>query len=267
MPRTLLFPALLVAALGCSHEGGRTTTPAPSPPPPPGGEQRGEQPGSDEAGGPTGELPLTEVSPASVCARIFELKAQHCGLVDGYGLTEDECVADYERSLGDRGDAAHEATLRAGHCLLDHDECADVSTCFDQFDDDANNGTPDQLRSCAQTDVYAPVGVSQADWDARKGAGAHFYREAASTKGDPVAVCGIPAEMDWLLQAKCDDGSDPYGGSFDRAHASRVGNVGPGGKCQSIIDLYDVPCPEGHYAVYIDAYVCPVAPGQPVPHD
>ena len=36
---------------------------------------------------------------------------------------------------------------------------------------------------------------------------------------------------------------------------------------KSIIDLYEVPCPEGTYAIYIDAYVCPVPPGQPVPRD
>mgnify|MGYP000184427269 CR=1 FL=1 len=41
-----------------------------------------------------------------------------------------------------------------------------------------------------------------------------------------------------------------------QAHASRAGNVGPGGRCDSIIDRYEVPCAEKTYAVYVDSYVC-----------
>lgn len=71
-------------------------------------------------------------------------------------------------------------------------------------------------------------------------------------------MCRIPSEMAWLLDMSCDDGSNPYGGSYERAHASRVGNRGEGGRCGSIIDLYEVPCPEATYAIYMDAYVCPL---------
>ena len=73
---------------------------------------------------------------------------------------------------------------------------------------------------------------------------------------DYTQGCGIPAEMEWLLSVTCSDGSRPFP-DYDHAHAARVGNVGPGGKCGSIIDLYEVPCPEGTYKIFIDAYVCP----------
>jgi hypothetical protein len=61
--------------------------------------------------------------------------------------------------------------------------------------------------------------------------------------------------MEWMLSLTCDDGSRPFRG-FDHAHAARVGNVGKGGSCGSIVDLYEVPCPEGTYKIFIDAYVC-----------
>jgi len=56
-------------------------------------------------GGATGDAPV-EVTAQSVCARIYQLQAEGCDLVEGYSLTEDECVTDYTRSLEERGDAA-----------------------------------------------------------------------------------------------------------------------------------------------------------------
>lgn len=110
-------------------------------------------------------------------------------------------------------------------------------------------------------DPYGPVRVSPEEWQGRKGAGVTRFSQAASTKGEPVEVCGIRNEMTWLLAATCDDGSNPFGG-FEEAHAARVGNVGAGGRCSSIIDLYEVPCPEATYEIYMDAYVCAEG-GQP----
>jgi hypothetical protein len=237
-----------LAACGGSS-GGRSTTPT-------GGDASGGSGGASD--GPV------EVTAAAVCGRIFELKASGCDLVGGYELSRDECLADYTRSLEERGVEARLATQTAGRCLLDHPTCGEITACFDEMSSGANNGAPEEYRACSQTDVYAPVGLAKADWDRRKGTGITRFSQAASTKEDPVAVCGIPSEMTWLLAMQCDDGSNPYE-SYDHAHASRVGNVGPGGKCGSIIDLYEVPCPEGTYAIYIDAYVCAVPAGQPVP--
>lgn len=250
--RRLALLALTLAACGGGPRKGADFPDQPDPLPEPNAETVGRQ------GEPTTE-PATgrAVSANAVCARIFELKASHCDLVDGYDLTADECVADYQRSLDERGPDAREATLQAAHCLLDHAGCAAVSKCFAGMSSGANNGAPDEYRACDQTDVYAPVGVSAAEWARRKGAGLVHYSEARSTKDEPVAVCGIPAEMDWLMSLTCDDGSRPFANP-DQAHAARVGNVGPGGRCGSIVDLYEVPCPEGTHAIYMDAYVCPL---------
>lgn len=248
---SFLSPVLALALAACGgHNQGQSTTPGGS--------------GTTGRTGTTVGAPGGEVTAAAVCDRIFVLKDQGCDLVSGYSLTRPECEADYTRSLEDRGDAARTATETAGHCLLDHPSCGEITDCFDKMSSGANNGEPEDFRSCAQTDVYAPVGLSKADFDRRKGALIDRFSDADSTKEEPIEVCGIPNEMTWLLAAKCNDGSNPYE-SYDHAHASRVGNVGAGGRCQSIIDLYEVPCPEGTYAVYIDAYVCPVPPGTHVP--
>jgi len=252
----LLVAAAALAACGGHKTGGSTIPDAPDP--------IGD--GTTGAVGDGGDGARAEVTPAALCDRIFELQAARCSLVDGYDLDRAGCIADYTRSLEDRGPDARAATEIAGRCLLDNDGCGAVTACFEKLADDANNGAPEQYRSCGQTDVYAPVGLSRADWDKRKGASVRRFSQARSTKDDPVAVCGIPAEMTWLMAATCDDGNNPFA-SRDHAHAARVGNVGPGGACGSIIDLYEVPCPEGTYGIYMDAYVCPVPDGVAVPHD
>ena len=66
-------------------------------------------------------------------------------------------------------------------------------------------------------------------------------------------------QLDYLTQVTCTDGSHPFADRGD-AHAARAGNVGPGGRCDRIIDQYVVPCPEATYQVFVDAYRCPEAP-------
>lgn len=258
--RSALASMIVVLGLGCGGHGGAT------PAAPGGATSGGGTSGGGSARGGGGAGGPAEVTPAAMCARIFELKQDAaCTLVQDYDLTREECEADYRRSLEERGDDARAATLTAGHCLLDQATCGDVAACLDAMTSAANNGAPEELRRCEQTDVYAPVAVSADEWAHRKGAGVRFFREVQSTKDDPVEVCGIPAEMTWLLDLVCQDGSNPYGGSYERAHASRAGNVGAGGVCGSIIDLYEVPCPEGTYEIYMDAYVCPAPAGMAVP--
>ena len=76
-----------------------------------------------------------------------------------------------------------------------------------------------------------------------------------SSTARPVEVCGIPGQITWLMNVVCPDGKNPYPDS-KTAHASRVGNVGSGGRCGTIIDLYVVPCLDKKYEVYVDMYQC-----------
>jgi hypothetical protein len=101
------------------------------------------------------------------------------------------------------------------------------------------------------------VQVSPQQYLARTGAGVKAFSSLATTKERPLEECGIPAVLQRLVDMRCDDGTNPFGGDGRRAHASRRGNVGPGGRCNSIIDVYEVPCREKTYEVYADSYICP----------
>lgn len=124
-------------------------------------------------------------------------------------------------------------------------------------------GGLDELRECNDKTKMGAVGYPRADYDKRNGAGVKKFSQAVSSKDKPIEVCGIPAENDWLVATACDNGSHPF---TDRGQAegSRAGNLGAGGRCGSIIDLYKVKCPEKTYDVYLDGYVCPL-PDHPAP--
>jgi hypothetical protein len=219
--------------------------------------------GGGAAGNDGNDLVATSGLPASadnMCARIFELKRADCDFVREYGLTADECRDEFTRALEDRGPESNRATNQLARCLLDNDSCDAAGACITSLGNPANgtDGPPTDFRTCEQTDVYAPVGLSKADYENRHGAHVTRFRDHASTRETPIEVCGIPAQMDWLLNVTCNDGSHPFR-NFDHAHAARVGNVGAAGRCGSIVDEYEVNCEaEGTYRIFIDAYVCPL---------
>lgn len=237
----VLFASSMLAVLSCGS------------PQRPAGGGGGDPVGNSgsEGGGQVAVGSGIGVTPASVCARLAELDAeQGC---EFSSLPEDECRDEWDRALEQRGPDARTASMQVGRCLLDNESCEAIEACVATL-------TPDQdqkFRACADKDVYAPVGLPRAEWDKRRGAGATRFSSVKTTKDEPVEVCGIPAQMEWLLAATCDNGSRPFR-DYDHAHSARVGNVGPGGACQSIIDRYEVPCPEGTYSIFIDAYVCPL---------
>ncbi len=86
-----------------------------------------------------------------------------------------------------------------------------------------------------------------------------FYTETDLTKvhtskEEAVEVCGVREQLRWLVNSVCPDGSHPFS-DYRVAHSSRVGNVGPGGRCGvTIVDLYRVPCKDKVYMVYMDLY-------------
>jgi hypothetical protein len=244
MGNRLVVPVGIVAVLALASCG-PTQKPG-------GGGTTGEGGAAGNNGGGTFQAGA-EVTPASVCARIMSLKDQGCDVASGYELSEAECTEDFRRSLEERGPEAKAANTSLGRCLLDNESCEAVGQCIASITEPHQ---PGDLRACEDSGTYAPVGVPRAEWNNRRGASARRYSDVATTKEEPIEVCKIPAQMEWLLSLTCDDGSRPFR-SFDHAHAARVGNVGPGGKCGSIIDLYEVPCPEGTYKIFIDAYVCP----------
>lgn len=101
--------------------------------------------------------------------------------------------------------------------------------------------------------------LSPSQWAGRYGCGATHYSQLRTSHHSPVEVCGHAAQYEYLANLRCDDGSYPFASPMAAA-AARVGNVGKGGRCGHIVDLYDVVCPEGRYEIYIDLYFCPAVP-------
>jgi hypothetical protein len=116
--------------------------------------------------------------------------------------------------------------------------------------------TEGEAIACERPDPLGPIIVTATQYARRHAATATRYSAVASTKEQPAEVCGIGAGVELLLSLTCDDGTNPFGGDFSKAHSSRAGNVGSGGRCGSIVDKYVVPCPEATYDIYIDSYIC-----------
>ncbi len=113
---------------------------------------------------------------------------------------------------------------------------------------------------CSQrSDQFGPVTLDARQATGRYGHGATRYDQVITSKERAVEVCGPAGELDWLFASSCADGSHPFA---DRAsaHAARRGSVGGGGRCGSIIDDYQVPCPEKTYEIFMDMYMC--GPGE-----
>jgi hypothetical protein len=114
--------------------------------------------------------------------------------------------------------------------------------------------------SCAsREDQFGPYKLTAEQAARRPGAGVSAVASLATTKAAPAEVCGVGGENQLLARLTCADGSRAYKGR-GAVEPSRRGNVGSGGRCHTIIDLYAVPCPEKVYEVYLDMYQC--GPGE-----
>jgi hypothetical protein len=87
----------------------------------------------------------------------------------------------------------------------------------------------------------------------RRGTGARTYAEADSAKDRPVEVCGLEGARRWLEATRCPDGSVAR-------QEGRVGSVGLGGRCTTMIEKFKVGCPDGSINVFFDVHLC--GPGE-----
>ena len=111
----------------------------------------------------------------------------------------------------------------------------------------------------SRPDEYGPYVLTAQQAATRYGTGAAKFSDAPTTKDKAIEVCGIPAQQAWLMMTGCADGSKAYTSPRQVAE-SRSGNVGEGGRCGAIIDLYLAKCPEKEYEVHVDMYMC--GPGE-----
>ena len=202
---------------------------------------------------PLAPKPVTKAAPA-VTAEAFcdhlEKLTHTCKQLAGASTDRAACEADARSGLADDPQFAAVAT-----CVVQHDDCDEVIDCVAAVQIDPT----ESLRDCdddSQLTAEHAVGITQAEWALRNGAGVTAAHDARSTKAAPIEMCGVAAATEWLIALRCDDGSQPIQSIADAEHA-RPGNVGPGGRCHSIIDRYVVPCPEQPYEIFVDAYICP----------
>lgn len=193
--------------------------------------------------------PVTSL-PKAFCAKLPALVAR-CKSFAGFAAAAPErCGQDTDSLIARRPD------LRPlFQCAVDHDDCRDIATCYTQQQADPTH----DLRACQDTSrgiSEHAVGIPKAEWLRRNGAGVTKLRDARSTTQTPIEMCSVDAANEWLTALTCDDGSRPIQ-DHGAAESARAGNVGPAGRCGSLVDEYRVRCPERTYQIFIDAYVCP----------
>jgi hypothetical protein len=212
------------------------------------------QPAATSAPPPINPTPPTHrnVDPDALCKRMHELQDNKCGMF-GDMMIGATCPQEVSGSLGDT--RSRPMTEQVDTCTHELSQCSDITACLGQID------TTAETRECTDHSDRSnadAVGLPYAAWRADMKRGLDKFSAVVSSKAKPIELCGVKTENYWMTSLVCNDGSHPLTKRSD-AEKARVGNVGGGGKCGSIIDRYQVRCPERTYDVYIDGFVCPEA--------
>ena len=116
---------------------------------------------------------------------------------------------------------------------------------------------PDPKQVCGARDEYQAGRISQSDYDSRPSVDETQLIDLNSSKEQPVKMCGANDSYAFVAQLRCEDGA--VHNRARQPQRARVGNVGPGGQCDNIIDLYRVRCSDGNtHEIFIDMYWCPL---------
>jgi hypothetical protein len=182
------------------------------------------------------------------------------------GLTPDLCratLADWRKSAPAAGPKRKAfRMLLAGLALADSCDMINASFLVASRAANADGRQQAAAAGCPMRDDNArDLTAEQAA--ARRGLNDKLFTDTASTVDEPIEVCGLMGEVEWLTRMTCADGSRPWGTDFDRAHDARRGSTmrnAPGPCGMMPVDVYAVPCPEKSYEVYMDLYMC--GPGE-----
>jgi hypothetical protein len=109
---------------------------------------------------------------------------------------------------------------------------------------------------CHKPAFFGPSIVAASTYARRNGHDVTSFAALSTSSETPLEECSLRSVLERLTELTCADGSQPFGGDLGRAHQSRRGSAGAGGRCSDIIDVYDVPCPEATYPVFADMYLC-----------
>ena len=204
---------------------------------------------------PVAAADTTLLTPEDACARFAKLSSDGCAWSERFPPEfHDSAVC--ARSLATwfaPSTADHERMHRTVSCWAA--DCDDAAACMVR---EQSSAPPPAPRACGQEGT-APIVVDDATWAARRGATAKHFGDVHTTEKEPVELCGIESEVEWMTRITCANGSNPIG-TQERANEVRDSWMARGGKCNSILDRYSVACPEATYVIHIDRYVCPRKP-------
>jgi hypothetical protein len=198
---------------------------------------------------PQQQVAQVKITPEGFCDRFIALRDAKCPVFESMNMTREECIGELQQA--EKDPQAADFIGKTETCVVGFQTCGDVVKCLQSLGPDAHD-----LRACHEEAPGKAVGLPKAEWEKRNGAGITKFSQARSTKDLPIEVCTIGAESELLATLTCEDGTRPIR-DHDSAETARVGNVGKGGRCGSIIDLYRVKCPEATYELFVDGYVCP----------
>jgi len=150
------------------------------------------------------------------------------------------CEFDYRRGcrLKERFDA-----IRS--CGDDH------SNCMTEFNEPASVTCPEERGV-----ILEPISIPPDTWEQRRWADVDELRELRTSEDEPLETCQDFA-YERVAGLRCASGRPALEDNAALAGQTRLGNAGPEGRCDNIVDVYDVPCPEGNYEVHVDWYFCP----------
>ena len=189
-----------------------------------------------------------------------------CAFLEKIGMTPQQCPSFLTGLMAEAtNDGERTAFRQLMKDLTNSPTCDGVMTAFQTADAAArraNVSTPvpghSALTKC-EVRADGAYDVSADELKLRRGTTDKLFGDTQSTETTPIEVCAVRGEIAYLLRLTCADGSRPWGSDAHKAYAARKGSVNAAGRCSAqnaAIDLYDVPCPERHYAVYIDMYEC-----------
>ncbi len=113
----------------------------------------------------------------------------------------------------------------------------------------------DAKKDCARADAYSEIHAREEVYQGRYGSSATHYSQLQTTLQRPLEECGLQSALEHLSQLACDNETQPFA-TLESAHNARKGSMGSGGRCASIVDVYEIVCPESRYLIHVDMYFC-----------
>ena len=188
--------------------------------------------------------------------------AFRCPVLEKAGLQASSCVAsmgEFRNSTKTPKERHAFRMIVAGLSLAE--SCDEVAATFRLATSDLVESTPDCPRR-----KDGSFDLSGEQMLQRRGLGDRTFTDTPSTATTPIQVCGLEGELRYLTRLVCADGSKPWGNDMQKAHKARNGSTmakSPWCAKDEVgmpVDIYEVPCPEKKYEVFIDMYSC--GPGE-----